>query len=204
MPEQTISRVLSSMSVALHGITIIHLRILLAQYLLRPTRKLGRATLKRFPIRSCSRWGLPSFSGHPKNWCALTAPFHPYLATRFMYRLVRRYFFCGTFLRVAATPCYGAPCPAELGLSSRILKMRAIVWSTPTLFGYSSLSLYIIVTIFPVNDPLTIGTKLKAILLLKFIVHLGGDIHMTSRTSCVDDARDGNPSSGFPETFVFG
>src|ERR1700730_12392867 len=23
-------------------------------------------------------WGLPSHSGHPKRWCALTAPFHPY------------------------------------------------------------------------------------------------------------------------------
>src|ERR1019366_191873 len=27
----------------------------------------------------CSGWGLPSRSGHPDRWCALTAPFHPYL-----------------------------------------------------------------------------------------------------------------------------
>jgi hypothetical protein len=27
----------------------------------------------------CSEWGLPSRSGHPDRWCALTAPFHPYL-----------------------------------------------------------------------------------------------------------------------------
>jgi len=48
----------------------------------------------------------------------------------------RRYLFCGTFLRVATTPRYGAPCPPELGLSSRIaskqLKTRAIVWPALT------------------------------------------------------------------------
>ncbi len=49
------------------------------RHLLRPTRELGRATLKRSPIWSCTGWGLPSFPGHPRNWCALTAPFHPYL-----------------------------------------------------------------------------------------------------------------------------
>jgi len=27
----------------------------------------------------CSGWGLPSRPGHPGRWCALTAPFHPYL-----------------------------------------------------------------------------------------------------------------------------
>src|ERR1700689_1092278 len=27
----------------------------------------------------CSGWGLPSRPGHPDRWCALTAPFHPYL-----------------------------------------------------------------------------------------------------------------------------
>ena len=49
-----------------------------ARHLLRPTLELGRAALKRSSIRSCTGWGLHSFSGHPKNWCALTAPFHPY------------------------------------------------------------------------------------------------------------------------------
>jgi hypothetical protein len=29
----------------------------------------------------CSGWGLPSRPGHPDRWCALTAPFHPYLCT---------------------------------------------------------------------------------------------------------------------------
>ena len=31
------------------------------------------------PAWPCSGWGLPSRTGHPARWCALTAPFHPYL-----------------------------------------------------------------------------------------------------------------------------
>ena len=31
------------------------------------------------PAWPCSRWGLPSQIGYPTCWCALTAPFHPYL-----------------------------------------------------------------------------------------------------------------------------
>jgi hypothetical protein len=34
------------------------------------------------PIRPCSGWGLPSRPGHPERWCALTAPFHPYLCPK--------------------------------------------------------------------------------------------------------------------------
>jgi len=37
----------------------------------------GRAV--RSPVWPCSGWGLPSRPGHPGRWCALTAPFHPYL-----------------------------------------------------------------------------------------------------------------------------
>jgi len=55
--------------------------------------------------------------------------------------LKRRYIFCGTFLRVTATPRYGAPCPVEPGLSSRLAassgKKRAIVRPTPTYPFYS-------------------------------------------------------------------
>lgn len=40
-----------------------------------------RAALNRSPIWSCTGWGLPSFPGRPGNWCALTAPFHPYQTT---------------------------------------------------------------------------------------------------------------------------
>ena len=77
-PKQSISRILFRAQVTLNRATIIHLRMPIARHLLRPTRELGRATLKCSPIWSCTRWGLPSFPGHPGNWCALTAPFHPY------------------------------------------------------------------------------------------------------------------------------
>jgi hypothetical protein len=30
------------------------------------------------PVWSCSGWGLPSRTGHPVRWWALTPPFHPY------------------------------------------------------------------------------------------------------------------------------
>jgi hypothetical protein len=80
---------------------------------MRPTRELGRAALERSSIWSCTGWGLPSFPGHPGNWCALTAPFHPYPAST-----AGRFTFCCTFLHVTVTPCYGAPCPVVFGLSS--------------------------------------------------------------------------------------
>ena len=99
---------------------------------MQPTRKLERATLRRFPIWFCTGWGLPSFSGHPKNWCALTAPFHPYLASNGNSSDARRFTFCCTCLRVTATPRYGASCPMVFGLSSSRVKQPAIVWATPT------------------------------------------------------------------------
>lgn len=45
-----------------------------------------RASSPRTPARPhevrsswpCFGWGLPSRTGHPARWCALTAPFHPY------------------------------------------------------------------------------------------------------------------------------
>jgi hypothetical protein len=53
--------------------------------LLRPTRG-GPPALRQAaggpPIpsaRPCSGWGLSSRRSHPRRWCALTAPFHPYL-----------------------------------------------------------------------------------------------------------------------------
>ncbi len=79
-PEQPISRILSPIRVTPNRATIIHLWMPVARHLLRPTRELGRATLNSSPIWSCTGWGLPSFPGHPENWCALTAPFHPYPA----------------------------------------------------------------------------------------------------------------------------
>ena len=64
------------------------------------------------PYLVLHRMGFTEISGHPEIWCALTAPFHPYPA------FAGRYTFCCTFLRVAATPRYGASCPMVFGLSS--------------------------------------------------------------------------------------
>ncbi len=112
-PEQPVSRILFPVRVTPKRTTTIHLWMQIALHLLRPTRELGRAALRHSPIWSCTGWGLQSFPGHPENWCALTAPFHPYPAIN-----AGRYIFCCTFLRVATTPRYGAPCPAVFGLSS--------------------------------------------------------------------------------------
>ncbi len=52
----------------------------------------------------------------PAARCALTAPFHPYLCSRGSHR---RSALCGTFRRLSPPGGYPAPCPVELGLSSR-------------------------------------------------------------------------------------
>ncbi len=111
-PEQAVSRILFPGAVTRRRDGDHSSRVPVARHLERPTRELGRAALKHSPIWSCTGWGLPSFPGHPENWCALTAPFHPYLA------FTRRSAFCCTCLRVTATPRYGAPCPVVFGLSS--------------------------------------------------------------------------------------
>jgi hypothetical protein len=115
-PARTVSRILLRIRVAPNPPTIIHLWTTVTRCLLRPTRELERAALKHSPIWSCTGWGLPSFPGHPENWCALTAPFHPYPFRD--QTLPGRSAFCCTCLRVAATPRYGAPCPVVFGLSS--------------------------------------------------------------------------------------
>ena len=43
----------------------------------QPSNACATATRLR-PSWPCFGWGLPSHSGHPECWCALTAPFHPY------------------------------------------------------------------------------------------------------------------------------
>ena len=90
-----------------------------ARRLQRPTRGCLR-TGRPPPAWPCSRWGLPSRPGRPGRWCALTAPFHPYLcgAASCDRSRHRRSVLCGTFLRVAPTGCYPAPCPVESGRSS--------------------------------------------------------------------------------------
>jgi hypothetical protein len=65
----------------------------------------------------------------PGRWCALTAPFHPYSSR---YR-EERFNFCGTFLGVTPTGRYPAPCPVELGLSSRA---KAPATTRPALYSF--------------------------------------------------------------------
>jgi len=38
-----------------------------------------RAPQRGGAVMPCSRWGLPSHRHHWRCWCALNAPFHPYL-----------------------------------------------------------------------------------------------------------------------------
>jgi len=76
--EQEISRVLFPEGVALFRGDDHSSKLDVAVELERPTRELGRTTLQRPPIWSCSRRGLPSPRRHRRGWWALTSPFHPY------------------------------------------------------------------------------------------------------------------------------
>ncbi len=112
----------------------------IAPFLKRPTRGRGEQPLIP-PIWSCSGWGLPSLSGRPDSWWALTPPFHPYPA---LSPRARRSVFCGTFLGVTPTGCYPASCSVELGLSSgeRELPRGYPVTSAP-IFSMCPIKLYI-------------------------------------------------------------
>jgi len=90
---------------------------------------IGRATLERLPIWSCSVRGLACHSR-----CRERGALLPHLFTLTRRRPPRlavaaiaggRYVFCATFRRVAPPGCYPAHCPAEFGLSSRRLDRRA-------------------------------------------------------------------------------
>jgi len=116
--ESSVSRILFLRGVTPQQATIIHLvdAGCPAPLATDPEARAGRP--QSLPYLVLHRVGLPSFSGHPKNWCALTAPFHPYPISNNSLLDVRRSALCCTFLHVAATPRYGAPCPVVFGLSS--------------------------------------------------------------------------------------
>ena len=67
----------------------------------------------------------------PERW-SLTPPFHPYRKNTAVY-------FCCTFLKVAFTGSYPAPCPVELGLSS-------LTHSAPATAQLAQSALYINIT----------------------------------------------------------
>ncbi len=71
--------------------------------------------LKRFPIPACTGWGLPCGPRCRRPGELLPHAFHPHRAAE----AARQFAFCGTFLGVTPTRRYLAPCPVELGLSSR-------------------------------------------------------------------------------------
>jgi hypothetical protein len=91
-------------------------RTAVARRLQQPTRRLGRAALRRLPTWPCSRWGLPC---RPR--CRGRGGLLPRLFTLAVGRVSerRRSVLCGTLLGVAATGCYPASCSVEPGLSSR-------------------------------------------------------------------------------------
>jgi len=77
---------------------------------------IGRAALKRFPIWSCTGWGLPS-----PDVTIATGELLPHLFTLTLNSTTQfsgRYLFCCTFPRVAPGRCWRPPCPVVLGLSS--------------------------------------------------------------------------------------
>ena len=178
--EQPISRILSPIRVTPNRATIIHLWMPVARHLLRPTRELGRATLKSSPIWSCTGWGLPSFPGHPENWCALTAPFHPYPAPD---RIV---LVPGGILSVAlsfASPRLHVMKHPALRCSDfppdqRVLIQRSFVLLRP------------FAMIFPINNPLTAGTIFQAVAMLELNVHLGRNIQITPLTDGIFNFRN--------------
>ena len=82
-----------------------------------PTRT-RRGPRHSVPIRHCSGWGLADqrVAARPvRSYRTISPlPVDPALAGPH-----RRCLFCSTFRRVAPPSCYEAPCPMELGLSSK-------------------------------------------------------------------------------------
>ena len=78
----------------------------------------GRAVLMTPPYLVLLHAGFSLPSALRRTRCALTAPFHPYLAEARVACEGGRYVFCATFLQVALTGGYPAHCPLEFGLSS--------------------------------------------------------------------------------------
>ncbi len=117
--SKPVSRVLSScaasgMTPRTSGVAIIYLgRLLPAGSSDQPGRAAGHRICA--PTWSCSGWGLPSqpVSGLLVRSYRTVAPL-PVLE-----RAIGGLHFCGTFPEIALAGRYPAPCPVELGLSSR-------------------------------------------------------------------------------------
>jgi len=124
MLEQAISRVLFPISVTLYGTMVIHLA---------PILLLGSSDLpgdSGGQPSNASLFGLAPggvcqasdvATGAVSSYLAFS-PLPNQISSR---HLMGRYIFCGTFLPVAGTPRYGAPCPVEPGLSSLRFGVRS-------------------------------------------------------------------------------
>ncbi len=154
-------------------------------------------SLKRPPIWSCTGRGLPSFPNRLENWCALTAPFHPYRFTASAGRpRCREYPFQGiqgplqppdagglavSFLLHFPSRCRDStlwstlPCGVRTFL--RIHTKPAIVWAAPTvitcLFGRTSGLLF---GLLKINHTLTIGAIHHLVAPMKLVIHLWRNI----------------------------
>src|SRR5581483_2325349 len=100
----------------------------IADGLQRPTRRLRTGRPRTPPYLVLLRAGFCLPSRLHETRCALTAPFHPYLAASGEPATPWRYIFCATFLQVTLTGRYPAHCPTEFGLSSSGLRRQRSSW----------------------------------------------------------------------------
>ncbi len=88
----------------------------------QPTRELRTGRPQTLPYLALLRVGFTKLPVSPLELVS------SYLTVSPLPDLLRRFIFCGTFLKVTLTGCYPAPYPAELGLSSRqLLRWPAII-----------------------------------------------------------------------------
>ncbi len=125
--KQAVSRILFSERVTHLRSDDHSSRMPVTRHLKRPTRGLGRAA-RYVPLFGLAPGGVYPASPVTRRTGALL-PHHFTLTPP----KARRYTFCCTCLRVAATPRYGAPCPVVFGLSSRSDQAEpAIAWPAST------------------------------------------------------------------------
>ena len=125
-----------------------------------------RATLKRSPIWSCTGWGLPSSPVTRRTGALL-----PHLFTLTPPEGEAVYFLLHFPSRCRDSTLWSTlPCGVRTFLEINHLIPRSFRLLRP------------IIGVFPVNNPMTIRTKLNIIKTLKFIISLGGDIHIAAQT----------------------
>lgn len=168
-------------------------------HLMRPTRKLGRAALKRFSIWSCTGRGLPSFSSHLENWCALTAPFHPYLSSLRMSGGLLSVALSFTLLRLHVMERPALRCsdfPPDLSIPRSFSLVR------PYIFLGSNFSLVLISLncIFlgycKIKNSITLGTQNQAIGALHLDIKLVGNTHVTPPAQTLPHLYNGKTAAG--------